>query len=113
VLILKGICIYYLKNYLKCDLAVFQVIAAKCFLVNFIFAIQCDYFRIKINSARQLPIFRRPAVKFPRLHLGLRIPLLKRQVCVIHLCLSEGLKKNWVLYGENNFGISLLFYIAL
>jgi hypothetical protein len=32
---------------------------------------------------------------------------------VIHPCLSEGLKKNWVLYGENNFGIFLRFYIAL
>jgi hypothetical protein len=32
---------------------------------------------------------------------------------VIHLFLSEGLKKNWLLYGKNNFGISLRFYIAL
>jgi hypothetical protein len=74
---------------------------------------ECDYLRIKSNTACQLPIFRWPTVKVSRSHLGLRIPLLKRQVCVIHLFLSEGLKKNWLLYGKNNFGISLRFYIAL
>jgi hypothetical protein len=50
-------------------------------------------------------------VKVSRLHLGLRIPVLKRQVYVILLCLSEGLKKNWVMYGKKKLGISLRFYI--